>query len=113
RAFFKAFEERFDRRPTAVALKAHDTLGVLLAAIEKAGSTEGDAIIKALENISYTGVLGTYSFSTEKEPKWAYHQYMDAPVQIIQYRETGQTPAQAAILYPEKWATSDEVAPVE
>lgn len=113
RAFIDAFQQRYDRAPTSVAMKAYDTLGVLAAAIEKAGTTDKKAIIDALENIEYTGVLGTYDFSTQRDPEWAYHQFMDAPVTIIQYTQMHQAPAQAPILYPEKWANADKVLPVE
>lgn len=113
RAFIEAFQQRYDRAPTSVAMKAYDTLGVLAAAIEDAGSADGEAIIDALEGIDYTGVLGAYEFSTDRDPEWAYHQFMDAPVTILQYTQMHQEPAQAPILYPEKWASTDQVLPVD
>jgi len=113
KAFAKAFEEKYDRAPTGVAMEAVDTLGVAVAAIEKAGSTDHDAVIKALEEINYEGTNATYSFGTDKDPDWAYHQFMDVPFTIIQYTEMNQTPEAAAVLYPEKWATTDKIAPAE
>ncbi|MGN6548941.1 MAG: hypothetical protein ACTHJ3_03465, partial [Pararhizobium sp.] len=61
----------------------------------------------------YEGVNATYTFPTTKDPAWAYHQFMDVPFTIIQYTEMNQTPEQAAILYPKKWATTDKIAPQE
>ncbi|MGN6550148.1 MAG: ABC transporter substrate-binding protein, partial [Pararhizobium sp.] len=49
KAFAKSFTERYNRAPTGVAMEAYDTLGVVVAAIEKAGSADRDAIIKGLE----------------------------------------------------------------
>lgn len=111
KAFVQNFQKRYDRVPTGVAMEAYDTLGVLAAAIQQAGSTDGKAIIKALENIHYTGVHGTYSFSTKKDPAWAYHQFMDVPFMIIQYTEMNQAPEQAAIVFPKEWATTDTIQP--
>ncbi|HET7411677.1 MAG TPA: ABC transporter substrate-binding protein [Pararhizobium sp.] len=111
KAFVKAFTERYNRPPTGVAMEAYDTLGVVVAAIEKAGSADRDAITKALEQIKYEGTNATYSFPTTKTPDWAYHQFVDVPFTIIQYTEMNQTPEQAAVVYPEKWATTDKIAP--
>jgi branched-chain amino acid transport system substrate-binding protein len=111
KAFVKAFTERYNRAPTGVALEAYDTLGVVVDAIKKAGSADRAAIIKAMEQIKYEGVNATYSFSTEKTPDWAYHQFMDVPFTIIQYTAENQSPEDAAIVYPKKWATTDKVLP--
>jgi branched-chain amino acid transport system substrate-binding protein len=46
---------------------AWDSLGMLKAAIEKAGSTEADEVISALESLGeYRGVSGTLEFSPER-----------------------------------------------
>lgn len=111
KAFVKAFTERYKRAPTGVAMEAYDTLGVVVAAIKKAGSADRDAIIKGMEQEKYEGVNATYSFPTTKTPAWAYHQFMDVPFTIIQYTEMNQAPEDAAVLYPKKWATTDKIAP--
>lgn len=111
KAFVKQFNSRYSRPPTGVAMESYDTLGVLAAAIKQAGSTDSKAIIHALENIQYTGVHGKYSFSTKKSPAWAYHQFMDVPFMVIQYTAMNQTPAEAAIVYPKAWATTDKILP--
>jgi branched-chain amino acid transport system substrate-binding protein len=92
-------------------MEAYDTLGVVVAAIKKAGSADRDAIIKGMEQEKYEGVNATYSFPTTKTPDWAYHQFMDVPFTIIQYTEMNQAPEDAAVLYPKKWATTDKIAP--
>ncbi|TAM94575.1 MAG: hypothetical protein EPN45_24265 [Rhizobiaceae bacterium] len=111
KAFVQAFTERYKRAPTGVAMEAYDTLGVVVAAIEKAGSADRAAIIKGLEEIKYEGVNATYTFPTTKDPAWAYHQFMDVPFTIIQYTEMNQAPEQAAVVYPKEWATTDKIAP--
>jgi branched-chain amino acid transport system substrate-binding protein len=111
KTFVKAFQDRYKRPPTGVGMEAYDTLGVVVAAIEKAGSPDRAAIIKALEGLKYEGVNATYSFSSEKTPLWAYHQFMDVPFTIIQYTTANQTPDNAAVVYPKEWATTDKILP--
>jgi len=109
--FVKAFTERYNRAPTGVALEAYDTLGVVVEAVRKAGSDDRAAIAKALEEIKHEGANATYSFPTDKTPDWAYHQFMDVPFTIIQYTQENQGPEDAAVVYPQKWATTDKVLP--
>jgi branched-chain amino acid transport system substrate-binding protein len=111
KAFIASFQKRYDCAPTGVAMEAYDTLGVVTAAVKQAGSDDRSAILKALATLDHPGLNGTYRFSSEKEPKWAYHQWMDVPFMIIQYTTVNQTPADAAIVYPKAWATADRIAP--
>ncbi|MBV2182706.1 MAG: ABC transporter substrate-binding protein [Castellaniella sp.] len=111
--FVKAFQQKHNRPPTGVAMEAYDTLGVVVAAIEQAKSSDPKAVIKGLENVHYTGVNATYSFSTDKAPAWAYHQFMDVPFTVIQYTQMNQAPEDAAIVYPKEWATTDKILPLK
>jgi branched-chain amino acid transport system substrate-binding protein len=111
KAFADAFQKKYNRAPTGVAMEAYDTLGVVVAAIQQAKSAERKDIIKGLEAVKWEGVNGTYSFPTTKDPGWAYHQFVDVPFHIIQYTATKQAPSDAAILFPKKWATSDKILP--
>jgi branched-chain amino acid transport system substrate-binding protein len=113
KAFVKAFTKRYHRPPTGVAMEGYDTLGVVVAAIRKAGSTDSKAVIHALENLHYTGTHGKYSFSSKRKPAWAYHQFMDVPIMIIQYTKMNQAPEDAAIVYPKNWATTDKILPAQ
>jgi branched-chain amino acid transport system substrate-binding protein len=107
--FSTNFEKQYNRPPTGTAMESYDDLKIVAQAIRDAGSTDPAAIIQALEKIKFTGTRGEYTFSTEKEPAWAYHQFMDAPIMLIQYDEEGQTPDQAPIIYPRDWATADQL----
>jgi branched-chain amino acid transport system substrate-binding protein len=111
KAFVDAFQKKYNRPPTGVAMEAYDTLGAVVAAIEQAKSAERKDIIKGLEQIKWEGVNGTYSFPTTKDPAWAYHQFVDVPFHIIQYTAANQAPTDAAIVFPKKWATTDKLLP--
>jgi len=98
--FQRTFEERYGRTPTFAAMEAYDAIKVLAAAIEQAGSTDPDAIVAALEQIEYDGVLGTIYFSTQREPAYMYHQWPGIRAVLIQYTEVGQKPDDAHMIWP-------------
>ncbi len=88
------------------AMEAYDSIGILAQAIDEAGSTDGDAIVEALENIQYEGALGKiyFPYGTKKDPsadgkgdEW-WHQWPDVALTMIQYQEEGQTSTDAAIV---------------
>jgi branched-chain amino acid transport system substrate-binding protein len=109
RNFSANFEKQYNRPPTGTAMESYDDLKIVAQAIRDAGSTEPDAVIKALEQIKFTGTRGEYRFSTERTPDWAYHQFMKAPIMLIQYDKENQSPDQAPIIYPRDWATTKDL----
>lgn len=104
--FAKTFKAKLNREPDAVAMEGYDTVMVIAEAVKASKSTNGKALIDALENkVNWEGTRGTIKFTKEKTPAWAYHMWMDVPVFIIQYTKANQDPSRAAILWPEKYAT--------
>ncbi|MFQ5342667.1 MAG: ABC transporter substrate-binding protein, partial [Anaerolineae bacterium] len=85
------------------AMEAYDSLKLMAQAINEAGSTDADAIISALENISYDGALGniTFTYGTQNpipagtDAKW-WHQFPKPAITMVQYQEKGQDSASAA-----------------
>ena len=47
---------------------AYDATWVMIKAIEAAGSTDADAIIKALEATNYEGITGNIKFNEQHNP---------------------------------------------
>jgi branched-chain amino acid transport system substrate-binding protein len=56
KAFVKAWQKKFHRLPGSNELVGADAVGVVAAAIKKAGSTDGDKIQAALRTLSYNGI---------------------------------------------------------
>jgi ABC-type branched-subunit amino acid transport system substrate-binding protein len=100
------------------AMEAYDSLKIMAQAINEAGSTDPDAIISALENITYNGALGTITFPygthnpvpDDMDPMW-WHQFPDPAITIVQYTEPGQSSADAATVFPDTYKTADPVLP--
>ncbi len=118
----KAFSDKYKARTgkgavESYAMEGYDSIAVLAQAISEAGSTEGEAIVNALENISHEGTLGRiyFPYGTKKDPsvdghgnEW-WHQWPDVALTMIQYQEEGQNSADAPIVYPDTYKTGDAV----
>jgi hypothetical protein len=98
-------------------MEAYDSIAVLAQAIEEAGSTDGDAIVTALESISHEGTLGRiyFDYGLKRDPsedgkgdEW-WHQWPDPAITMIQYQEEGQASTEAAIVYPEAYKTAEPI----
>lgn len=101
------------------AMEAYDSIMVIAQAIAEAGSTDGDAIVDALEAISYDGVLGTITFPINTanppdaagvDPKW-WHQFPDPAITVVQYQAPGQSVADAPVVYPLAYQTGEPIWP--
>jgi branched-chain amino acid transport system substrate-binding protein len=68
--FVKAFKDRFKKSPTYNA-GAYDAIVLLKEAIEKAGTTNSDALVPVLEKVSYVGSSAIIEFDKRHDPIWA------------------------------------------
>jgi branched-chain amino acid transport system substrate-binding protein len=84
----QAYTAKTKNAPNRLLFQAADSLFLIAEAVKKAGSTDPDAMIKALEDIKYTGTRGEITFS--KEPGYKYHQWLDVPYVTFQLTEVNQ-----------------------
>jgi branched-chain amino acid transport system substrate-binding protein len=70
-------------QPSRLLFQAADSLFVVTEAIKAAKSTDPDGMIKALEDLKWTGTRGEVSFSTEKSG-FRYHQWIEIPYVTFQ-----------------------------
>ena len=97
-------------------MAAYDSLKLVAAAVNAAGSTDGDAVIAALENINYDGALGniTFPYGTHNpvpdgvEVKW-WHQFPDPAILLVQYQETGQASVDVPVVFPSTYQTAEVI----
>jgi branched-chain amino acid transport system substrate-binding protein len=106
KAFYAAFQKRFNSPPTPQAMESYDAEYVLVDAIRRAKSTDGKAIIAAMEKTSWVGTRGKTTFATDHNPGWHYHQFVTAPIHLIEYSKVGQTPDDAPVIWPRNVATA-------
>lgn len=68
-AFIKAYKEKYGTTPDSFSALAYDAAQLLMKAIEKAGSTDAQAIKKALaESTDFDGVTGTFTMGKDHTP---------------------------------------------
>ena len=66
--FTKAYETAYKATPDQFAADGYDTVYVIKAAMEKAGSIESNDLIKAMTEIEVNGITGKVSFNADGEP---------------------------------------------
>jgi branched-chain amino acid transport system substrate-binding protein len=66
-AFVKKFNQRYGYKPNDFAATGYDAIYLLAKGMEKAKSTEPEAVTKALKSMKYDGVEGTFEFSATGE----------------------------------------------
>ena len=116
--FAAVYKERTGKAAVeSYAMEAYDSIAIIAQAIDEAGSTDGDAIVAALENISHDGTLGRiyFPYGTRKDPsvdgkgdEW-WHQWPDPALTVIQYQEEGQSSVDSPIVWPDAYKTGDAV----
>jgi len=94
RTFGAAYKKMTGRPANAVSMEGYD--GVMV-------------IAEALRKLRWEGTRGTIYFPQKKEPAWAFQQWPEVPIFVIQYDEPNQPPENAQILWPRNLATTDKL----
>ena len=64
-AFVAAYEKAYDAPPDQFAADGYDAVYIYKAAVEKAGSTSGEALAQTMQSLSVTGVTGTMTWGAD------------------------------------------------
>ncbi|MEG0176943.1 ABC transporter substrate-binding protein [Anaerorhabdus sp.] len=67
-AWAEKYEAKYGIEPASFAFLGYDCANLMIQAIEEAGSTDSAAIVEALKNISFDGVLGHLEFDENGDP---------------------------------------------
>ncbi len=116
--FLSVYEARTGKEGAeSYAFAAYDAVQIIALAISQAGTTEAQAIIDALEAITYDGALGKITFPINSsntpeqasvDPKW-WHQFPDPAVTVVQYQLEGEDSVGATVVYPQTYRTGDPI----
>ncbi|MGF7143726.1 branched-chain amino acid transport system substrate-binding protein [Anaerotaenia torta] len=66
--FVKKYDEEYKAIPDQFAADGYDSIYVIAAALEKAGSTDNDKLIAAMTQITVDGLTGSMTFNANGEP---------------------------------------------
>ncbi len=67
-AFLKKYKETYKTDANMFAVLGYDAMGMMAAAIDKAGSTDSDKITAALKALNYKGLTGNTTFDENRNP---------------------------------------------
>ncbi|MBW2123785.1 MAG: ABC transporter substrate-binding protein, partial [Deltaproteobacteria bacterium] len=101
--------KRTGREASRVVFQGFDAVWVVAKAIERAGTVEPDAIIRALRKTDVVGTRGRITFCMERGP--FFQQWVDVPYAIIQFTEVDQPLAKAPIVFPPAQETAKPLKP--
>ncbi|MDD5466661.1 MAG: ABC transporter substrate-binding protein [Anaerolineales bacterium] len=108
------YEKVFKTQPPSYALEAYDSVWIVADAIQRAGTSESQALIAALEDTDITLAQGRYYFKyTSKNPlpgdgsvpAYMWHQWPDPAILVMQYFEANQSWQDAAVIWPPAYQT--------
>jgi branched-chain amino acid transport system substrate-binding protein len=108
------YKKAFNTEPGSYALEAYDSVWIVADAIKRAGTTDPNALIKAIEGTDITLAQGRYWFkytsanplpSDKSVPAYMWHQWPDPLILIMQYFKPKQAWQDAAILWPPTYQT--------
>jgi branched-chain amino acid transport system substrate-binding protein len=92
----EAYTKKTGNAPNRLIFQAADCLLVIADAIKRAGSTEPEALIKALQETKLTGTRGEITFSKEKGG--LFQQWVDIPHLTFQTTAVKQSIADTTIV---------------
>ena len=111
------YREKFSADPAQWVYEGYDCVLIVADAITRAGSTDSQKVIAAIEETNLVGTLGHLSFKYGSKnpvpadvPAWAWHQWLDAPDQIAEYTQQNQTLENAVVVWPPARQTTPGVA---
>ncbi len=104
----------FKTEPASDALEAYDSVWIIADAIKRAGTTDPQAVIAALETTDITLAQGRYYFQYTSQnplptdgsiPAYMWHQWPDPAILFMQYFEPNQSWQDAAVIWPPAYQT--------
>jgi branched-chain amino acid transport system substrate-binding protein len=67
-SFVTAYKAKYNMEPDQFAAQAYDTLHIAANAIKAAGEAKADKIREALTTTKYSGVMGNFAFTPNRDP---------------------------------------------
>ncbi|MFV0413978.1 MAG: ABC transporter substrate-binding protein [Oscillospiraceae bacterium] len=67
-AFIDKYKAEYGEEPNMFAALGYEAMQLMLASIEKAGTTDSAAIVEAMKGIQYQGIVGSISFANGNDP---------------------------------------------
>jgi branched-chain amino acid transport system substrate-binding protein len=66
--FIKAYKAAYKAEPNMFSVLGYDAMNMMIQAIKDAGSTDSDAVIKAMAALKFKGLTGDITFDKDRNP---------------------------------------------
>ncbi|HHV32716.1 MAG TPA: ABC transporter substrate-binding protein [Clostridiales bacterium] len=66
--FIKNYKAAYNAEPNMFAVLGYDAMNMMIESIKTAGSTDSDAIIKAMAGLKFKGLTGDITFDSDRNP---------------------------------------------
>jgi branched-chain amino acid transport system substrate-binding protein len=63
--FVEGYQKMFKEPPTKFSAAGYNTMQILAEAIRRAGSTDAEAVRKAISETDYAGIMGNFKFDAQ------------------------------------------------
>jgi branched-chain amino acid transport system substrate-binding protein len=103
-AWWDKFNKLYSRPPVYTASGAYDAVYIYAEAVERAGGTDTDKVIAALEKTDFVGVRGRVAFD-------ALHEVKDGPGYVNQLFVQWQEGGKRAVVWPKELADGNKMIP--
>jgi len=105
--FWDEFVKRTQRQPVYTAFGANDAVYIYAQAVERAKTTNADAVIKELEKTNYVGIPGVIQFDATHDVKPGTATYKGPALIFAQWRDK----CDREVVYPKTMRTAEFVYP--
>lgn len=119
RPFYRAYVEKYGKTPVYTACIGYDSVYLLADAIERAGTTNADAVVAALEDTAWIGASGVIKFygrdPKADDPKYGPyafpHDSMYGPMLIYPVETQLDAKGNKKVIWPLLWANGSFLLP--
>ncbi len=119
RLFYQAYVATYQKDPVYTACISYDSTYALADAITRAGTTDADAVVAALETTNWTGASGQIQFYGEnpgaEDPKYGKYAFRHdskyGPQMIYPVEEQLDAHGKKMVIWPSIWANGSFLLP--
>lgn len=105
--FWDEFVKRTSRQPVYTAFGANDAVYIYAHAVERAKTTNADAVIKELEKTDYVGIPGTIQFDATHDVKPGTATYKGPSLLLLQWQKN----CDREVIFPKTRRTAEFIYP--
>ncbi|ELY45168.1 branched-chain amino acid ABC transporter substrate-binding protein [Natronorubrum sulfidifaciens JCM 14089] len=111
-AFITAYQDTYEGpNPVYTGYHTYDAITLFAHVVEQTGTLDADELVAALEDVSFSGTVGTVEFEGLEESYPHDFRYYKDQMHCFQWQPTDDGDGVQEIIWPDEHATSEYIAP--